>query len=137
MHMRMAPAQAAARRLRLTALACALAAAACRPAVPADVTFDLVFDPAPPATGVDTIVRVTLQDGQGRPLRGADLKLEGHMSHPGMVPLTAQLRERPDGAYEGRLRFSMGGGWVIVVTGDLPDGHRITRYVDVPGVVSP
>ena len=86
-----------------------------------------VIEPTPPVTVVPTVVRLTLQDDDGRPVRGAKLQLEAHMSHPGMAPILSQITERNDGAYETRVHLSMAGEWVFVVTGRLADGTRMVR----------
>jgi hypothetical protein len=92
------------------------------------------LEPAPPASGRETVARVTLTDAAGKPVPGARLRIEGHMSHPGMAPITTGLTEIADGRYEGRVRFSMAGDWVLVVTGELPDGTRLNRQIEVTGV---
>jgi hypothetical protein len=56
------------------------------------------------------------------------------MSHPGMAPVSGALLERGDGVYESRLLLTMDGEWVIVVTGTLADGRRITRQTQVMAV---
>lgn len=131
----MASAQAAARGFRLALVACALlAGAACRPDAQREVTVSWAIEPAPPVTGTETIAVITLQDEQKQPVRGAKLQLEAHMSHPGMAPVTSGMTERADGTYEGRLQLSMAGDWILVVTGELPDGRRITRQLELSGV---
>ena len=97
-----------------------------RPAPAADnVTVEWTMTPRPPVAGEATLVELTLRDASRRPVRGAKLQVEGHMSHPGMAPLTATAVERGDGVYEIRLRFTMRGDWILLVTGELPDGSRI------------
>jgi hypothetical protein len=81
------------------------------------------------------MTRITLRNtATNAPIGGAKLRLEGHMSHPGMTPVTAPVVERGPGEYEAQLRFTMAGDWVLVLTGDLPDGGRLTRQLDVVGV---
>ena len=143
MHVRMASA-ALSSGIRLTAFRRALlglaigamvAGAGCGDiATPVHVSWSL--DPAPPVTGVETTARLMVKDRQGRPVSGASLRVEGYMSHPGMTPIIVPATEREDGRYEARMQFSMAGDWILVVTGDLGDGTRITEQVDVPGVQS-
>jgi hypothetical protein len=84
------------------------------------------------------VTRITLRDiSRNAPIDGARLRLEGHMSHPGMTPVTTTVIERSPGEYEAQLRLSMAGDWVLVLTGDLPDGRRLTRQLDVVGVRPP
>jgi hypothetical protein len=100
----------------------------------ARITADWHIEPTPPVAGTATTVRVTLRDDSGTPASQARLQIEGHMSHPGMAPVTAGMIERSSGAYEAQLHLSMPGDWVFVVTGVLADGSRITREVKVPSV---
>ena len=59
------------------------------------------------------------------------------MSHPGMAPITAEVLDRGNGAYEARLRLTMTGDWIFVVSGQLTDGSRITEETKVRAVASP
>jgi hypothetical protein len=56
------------------------------------------------------------------------------MTHPGMAPVTSDVIETSGGRYESRVRLSMAGDWVFVVSGDLPNGRRITKEIRVPAV---
>jgi hypothetical protein len=134
-HVRMAPEALARLTRRLTALllvwGCVAAGCGKRNG---DVSVSWKIDPMPPVAGAATTVRFTMRHEDGTPARGAALKLEGHMSHPGMTPVTADVTERGDGVYDARLRLSMAGDWVIVVSGELRDRSRITRSVEVRSV---
>ena len=99
-----------------------------------DITATWAIEPTPPAAGAVTLVRVLLRHPDGSAVRGADLTIEGHMSHPGMTPVVAGLVERGAGSYEGRMQLSMPGDWVFVVSGTLVDGRRLTKDVAVPSV---
>jgi len=79
-------------------------------------------------------VEARLADEAGQPIEGADVELEGNMSHAGMVPVFAAAREVAPGQYEAQLEFTMGGDWFIVVRAALPDGRSLERTFDVPGV---
>lgn len=107
--------------------------AACRrtPSVANDVRVEWKITPSPPLAGAATLAELTLRDGARRPVRGARLRVEGHMSHPGMAPVMATAAERDDGVYEVRLQFTMRGEWILLVTGELPDGRRINQRIDV------
>lgn len=98
-----------------------------------DVGLDLVLEPSPPRIGPAT-VSLTLSDGAGQPISGAQVELEGNMHHAGMVPVFAQAEEVAPGRYRADLAFTMGGDWFILVRADLPDGRSLERSVDVPGV---
>lgn len=128
----MAP-EALARRLTAGLLAFCCVAMACSGRA-GDVAVTWKIEPTPPITGSATIVRLSLQDRHGKPVQGAKLQLEAHMSHPGMAPVTGDVIERSQGDYEARVHLSMAGDWVFVVTGELADGSRITRNTRVPAV---
>ena len=99
-----------------------------------EISATWTIDPTPPRAGSATMVRVILRHADGGPVRGAKLKIEGHMSHPGMTPIVGDVTERENGAYESRVRLSMPGDWIFVATGELADGRRITRQIPVPSV---
>jgi hypothetical protein len=98
-----------------------------------EVGVELVIEPAPPRIG-PAVVTVALRDAGGQPIRGAVVKLEGNMSHAGMVPVLAEATEMAEGRYRADLEFTMGGDWFILVQATLPDGRYMERTVDVPGV---
>jgi YtkA-like len=125
---------ALARRVIAGLLACCGLAIGCSRAA-TDVTATWKIEPTPPVAGTTTIVRVVLRRPDGSPVSGAKLRLEAHMSHPGMAPVTADVVEQGNGTYETRLQLSMAGDWAIVVTGELADGRRITRETQVPSVL--
>ena len=113
--------------------ACCCLTIACGRAA-SDVKVTVKMEPTPPVAGVATIVHVTLQQENGNLVNGANVHLEAHMTHPGMAPVTSEAIERENGAYEARLHLSMAGDWVFIVTGELPDGSRVTRGIKVPDV---
>ena len=98
-----------------------------------DMTIDLALRPDPPRVGEATAV-VTLTDKDGRPVRGAAVKLEGNMNHAGMTPVFADAREAEPGKYEAALEFTMGGDWFVLVNVTFADGRKLSRKVDVRGV---
>ena len=99
----------------------------------ADVRVDLVINPNPPQVGEATLT-LTLSDSAGQPISGAEVEFEGNMSHAGMAPTLAQPLEVAPGRYEAPLEFNMAGDWFILVRATLPDGRKLERQVDVPGV---
>ena len=58
------------------------------------------------------------------------------MSHAGMKPVFAEVREEKEGRYSADLEFTMGGDWFILVTGKLADGRAVRKKIDVKGVKS-
>ena len=110
--------------------------AACQRGNRGDITeieLDITISPAPPAVG-QAMVTLELTDEDGKPITSANLELEGNMSHAGMVPVFAQAVELGEGRYEAPIQFTMGGDWFILVKANLPDGRKMERQVDVPGV---
>lgn len=127
----MAP-EALARRLTALLLVCGCAAACGRQA--SDISATWIIEPTPPVAGAATLVRLTLRQVDGTAVRGAKLKIEGHMSHPGMTPVVADVVDGGNGSYQARLHLSMSGDWVFIVSGELADGRRLTKDVAVPSV---
>jgi hypothetical protein len=121
--------------LAAAVLAFAPLAGGCRRS--ATPTEDLVvrwqITPTPAAVGPAT-VRLGVSDAAGRPVAGARLRIEGHMTHAGMAPVLADLREAAAGEYETSIDFSMPGDWVLVLTGTLADGRRVHREMSVDAV---
>jgi YtkA-like len=111
-------------------LAC-LPAAACGRTVPSaeDVAVQWKMTPAAPIVGGETLAEFTVLDRATEPVRGARLRVEAHMAHPGMAPIVEPAVEQASGAYTVRLRFSMAGAWVLFVKGELADRRAIERRV--------
>ena len=116
----------------LAALTAGLAIACCgsRPTA-ANLSWNLV--PTPPAVGPATLT-VTLHNPAGQPMTGAAVRVEGHMSHPGMTPVGAAAAERAPGVYAASFAFTMRGDWVLLVSVAMPDGGRIEQRIDVGNV---
>lgn len=94
---------------------------------------DWQLAPSPASVGPATL-SLHLRDAAGRPIERARLRLEGQMTHPGMAPVIVDLLEGAAGQYEAAFTFSMGGDWVLLLSGDLPDGRHLRREIEVPGV---
>jgi len=92
------------------------------------------IDPSPPVAGRPIVARLTLRDADQKPVAGARLRLEGLMSHPGMAPVTAAVTDRGNGEYDAPLQFTMAGDWILLVTGELPDGMPFTQQIEINGV---
>src|SRR5262245_13293647 len=136
-HVRVAP-RAHARVLTIALIlngaVCASMAAGCRSDPSEQIDAEWTLDPSPPVVGSDVFAHVTLRDGAKMPVVGATLRLEGQMSHPGMAPVISNLTERGGGVYDAHLKLTMAGDWTLVLTGDLANGVRITKQLDLPGV---
>src|SRR5215216_266826 len=108
----------------------------CRSHSSVDVSVAHEITPQPPRAGQVTItMRVT--DASGRPLTGARIKLEGNMTHAGMVPAFADVTEFEPGRYRANMELSMAGDWLIVVHLTLPDGSTVDRQFEIKGVAPP
>ena len=92
----------------------------------ADLTLAHEVSPQPPRVGPATI---TL-----KAVAGAQITLEGNMSHAGMVPVLAEAREVEPGSYRATMDLSMAGDWIVLVHITLPDGRKLERQFDIKGV---
>jgi hypothetical protein len=100
-----------------------------------EIVFEHKIEPAPPRTGPATVT-LKLADSAGKPIDGAQINLEGNMSHPGMRPVFSEARGVEPGHYEANFEFTMRGDWVVLVHVTLPDGRKIQRQIDLKGVQS-
>jgi YtkA-like protein len=114
------------------AVVCCLVCTACgRHVLAEDVSVEWKMAPAPPIVGTPALGEITLRDRARRPVSGARLQVVGLMSHAGMAPIIASVAERGDGLYQVRLQFTMSGDWILLVTGSLPDGRRLSQQIDI------
>ncbi|HKG47591.1 MAG TPA: FixH family protein [Pyrinomonadaceae bacterium] len=98
-----------------------------------DVTIAPEVAPQPPRVGQVTItLRVT--DASGKPVTAARIKLEGNMSHAGMVPVFTDAAEVEPGRYRANMELSMAGDWFVLVHLTLPDGAELDRQFEIKGV---
>jgi hypothetical protein len=103
--------------------------------LPAAVAIEYGISPQPVRVG-PAVLAVKLRDASGAPVAGAHVSLEGDMSHPGMAPVFGEARENAPGQYQGSLEFAMAGDWVVLIHVTLPDGSKLEREVNVPGVTA-
>ena len=115
----------------MTVAAVACGGASRETAAPVAVAWTL--RPEPAAVGPATLA-VTLRDPANAPVDRAAVRVVGHMTHPGMAPVTASADARGGGVYEAAFPFTMRGDWVLVVSIQLADGRRLERRIDVPNV---
>lgn len=94
--------------------------------------------PTPPLVGPALVV-VELTDEEGAPVEGARVRLEGTMTHAGMVPVLADADATGAGRYRVQeFSFTMGGDWILRAHITLPDGEegvreRELRVISGPG----
>jgi len=93
------------------------------------------ISPTPPGVGPARLI-ITLRDTIGAPLEGAEIRVEGNMSHAGMTPVMGTAVAEGEGLYSvPDFTFTMAGDWILTVTATLPDG-RWTRLQVPTDVVS-
>lgn len=101
------------------------------------VVITMATSPAKGATP-PTHIEVTLKDDAGQPLDGATVTIRGDMTMAGMAPIVTTATAAGHGRYvAGPLTFSMGGDWVISVSGKLADGRPLAKQFPPLHVSSP
>lgn len=98
------------------------------------VAVHVTTHPAPATMGPARIV-VLLSGPADEPIGGATVRVEGTMSHAGMVPVIRDAAETAAGQYEvDDFEFTMAGDWVLVVSGTTSAGDPISKQVKINGV---
>jgi hypothetical protein len=115
---------------------CLVGIAGCRTAASQSGGVTITVDISPTTVvGQPAAVAGTLADASGAPITGARAEVEGNMRHAGMAPVVAQAEEESAGRYVvPGFVFTMGGDWVVTVRATLPDGRKVEKEVEVPGV---
>ena len=99
--------------------------------VPLDVHISLRAEPEALAVGDSTLI-VTLEDEHGAPVDGAALQVHANMDHEGMMLVEGQSNDSANGEYRVPLTWTMGGGWSVTVTAQLPDnGGEASKTFDL------
>jgi hypothetical protein len=99
------------------------------------LVLDVAFSPTPPAVGPARLI-ITLEDTAGSPVEGAEIVVEGNMSHAGMTPVLDTARAEEPGIYGiPDFEFTMAGDWVLELQATLPDGRwvRTAKPTNVVG----
>ena len=110
--------------------------AGCQPATDesATIVMDWSVTPQPPTAG-PVLLALTLTDrSSGKPLPGAEMRIAGDMTHPGMKPVFGTAREVAPGRYEAPVELTMAGDWVISIDARLRDGRTFEQQFELPGV---
>ena len=95
-----------------------------------EVDMTVQAEPVPLAVGETTLI-VTLKDASDSPVDGATLQVHGNMDHEGMTPINRETSESINGEYRVPFEWTMGGGWIVTITAELPDnGGAITETFD-------
>lgn len=100
-----------------------------------DIKLEWEITPDPPSVGEATL-NITLRDTIGQLLTGADVNVQGNMSHPGMQPVLAEAEEIEPGVYSASIEFTMGGDWFFIIESTLPDERIVERQINITGVSS-
>ena len=90
----------------------------------------MVAQPSEPGVG-DGILVVTLRDPAGNPVTGAELQVEGNMSHAGMKPSSGKVTGEEDGQYTVAIQWTMGGDWYVDIKATLAEGRVIARRFQI------
>lgn len=90
-------------------------------------------EPQPPRVG-QVEIWLHLKDASQKAIMGAEIKLEGNMSHAGMSPVLVDTQEVAPGEYHANIELSMAGDWIMLVHLTLPDGVKVERQFEIKGV---
>jgi hypothetical protein len=104
-----------------------------RTAAPSSMSIQCEFTPQPPQAG-PVILALKLSSSDAQPVTGAEITLEGDMSHPGMAPVFGEATEIGLGRYQGHLDFSMAGDWVILAHIKLANGRRLEHQMNLRAI---
>lgn len=98
--------------------------------IPVDVEIAVRVEPEPLAVGESTLI-VTLTGADGSRIDGARLQVHGNMDHAGMMAVDREVSDSTNGEYRIPFEWSMGGGWVVTVTAQLPNnGGEVSNSFD-------
>ena len=89
--------------------------------------------PQPPRVGPVTLT-MQITDLSGAPVSGAQLTVEGNMSHAGMVPVFAEAREIEPGRYRSDMELSMAGDWSVTVHVTWARNRKMDYTFEINGV---
>jgi hypothetical protein len=124
---------------RLLLLPC-LIFAGCRGDVPPGdpgLLLEVAISPTPPGVGPARLI-ITLRDTLGGPLEGAEIQVEGNMSHAGMTPVLDTAVAQGQGVYSvPDFSFTMAGEWFLTLIATLPDGRSTQLRVRTDVVRAP
>ena len=100
-----------------------------------DIVVKSEIAPQPPKVGPATVT-LKLTDSSGAARNGAQVNLEGNMSHAGMRPVFSEAKEIEPGLYRAPIEFTMAGDWVLTIHITLPGGRQVERQVEVNAIES-
>lgn len=91
---------------------------------------NMTVQPAQPTVGDGALI-ISIRDEAGRPVEGAQLTVEGNMSHAGMKPSFGRVTGGGDGQYAVAITWTMAGDWYVDIRAMLADGRLISRRLPV------
>lgn len=94
------------------------------------------ISPQPPRVGPVTLT-LRIIDLSGTAVSGAQVTLEGNMTHAGMVPVFADASEIEPGRYQAIMKLSMAGDWRVTVHVTQSSDHKEDLEFDIKGVEPP
>ena len=123
------------RSLLIALCVCFVFATACtkRHARWAELKFSHEVSPQPPHVGPVTLT-VRINDLSGAAITGAQVTMQGNMTHAGMVPVFADATETQPGRYQSTMKLSMAGDWKVTVHVTWSTNHKADYEFDVNGV---
>ena len=68
-----------------------------------------------------------MTNDDGTPVDGAIVSVHGDMDHEGMTPIDSESNTSLNGEYQVPFTWTMGGGWIIDVTAQLPDNRGLAQ----------
>jgi hypothetical protein len=86
--------------------------------------------PPQPTVGPATLT-IALSGATAATLGRADVRVVGHMTHPGMTPVVGTVTPRGPDEYDAAVDFTMAGDWLLIATVRLQDGRRLESRVPV------
>lgn len=101
--------------------------------ITADITIEHEISPQPVRAGTVTVT-LKLTDDSRKAVNGAQVIIEGNMSHAGMAPVFATAKEIEPGRYQAPLELSMAGDWIVLVHLTLSNGKKVERQFEIRGV---
>lgn len=119
----------------LVALCCSMTGCQSSEDSASDIQLEWEITPKPAAVGEATL-NITLRDSSDQLLTGADVNIEGNMSHPGMQPILAEAEEIEPGVYSAPIEFTMAGDWFFIIESTLSDNQAVKRQINIDGVSS-
>ena len=76
-------------------------------------------------------ITLGISDLSGTAVTGAEVTLEGDMSHAGMVPVFADANEVQPGRYQAIMKLSMAGDWMVTVHVTRSGNHKEDDEFDI------